>query len=192
MAHMMISNQKGNDVTGHLAGRDVVVTYNTYTASSARSYVAQLYERLRLEGAQSDTSSNDTFIEELQHFFDKPASEVNRTLADKLNASGRQDLISFAEAEKERAMKKIMRFQTSETAQQIFACVLSELRNRFLLHVSPLLAAKASRTDVDAAMHDKVVSPVANSMEPSPLFLDPGMVMALLFYLAGNCHIKWD
>ena len=89
-------------------------------------------------------------------------------------------------------MKKIMRFQTSETAQQIFACVLSDLRNRFLLHVSPLLAANASRAEVDAAMHDKVVAPVAQSMEPSPLSLDPGAVMAMLFYLAGNCHIKWD
>ena len=190
---MTISNQRGNQVGGHLAGRDVHVTYNnSYSTDTAKGFLASLYERLRSEGTQPGISSADTFIEELQHYFDRPASELNRTLADKLSASGRQDLIPFAEAEKERAMKKIMRFQTSETAQQIFAYVLGELRNRFLLHVSPLLAANASRADVDAAMHDKVIGPVAHSMEPSPLFLDPGMVMALLFYLAGNCHIKWD
>lgn len=189
---MTISNQKGNQVSGHLAGRDVLVTNNTYTTETAKGYIALLYDRLRLEGTPSGTTTADTFIEELQHFLDKPASEISRTLADKLNASGRKDLIPFAEAEKERAMKKIMRFQTSETAQQIFACVLSDLRNRFLLYVSPLLAANASRAEVDAAMHDKVVAPVAHSMEPSPLSLDPGTVMAMLFYLAGNCHIKWD
>lgn len=189
---MTISNQKGNQVSGHLAGRDVLVTQNTYTTEATKGYVALLYERLRVEGTQADATSTAAFIEELQHFLDKPASEVSRTLADKLNASGRTNLIPFAEAEKERAVKKIMRFQTSETAQQIFACVLSDLRNRFLLHVSPLLAANASRAEVDAAMHDKVVAPVAHSMEPSPLSLDPGAVMAMLFYLAGNCHIKWD
>lgn len=189
---MTISNQKGNQVSGHLAGRDVLVTHNTFTTETAKGYVALLYDRLRLEATQTGATSVDTFIEELQHFLDKPASEVSRTLAEKLTASNRKDLIPFAEAEKERAMKKIMRFQTSETAQQIFACVLSDLRNRFLLHVSPLLAANASRTEVDAAMHDKVVAPVAQSMEPSPLSLDPGAVMAMLFYLAGNCHIKWD
>jgi len=189
---MTISSQKGNQVSGHLAGRDVLVTNNTYTTEAAKGYVGLLYERLRMEATQSGTRSVDAFIEDLQHFLDKPASDVSRTLAEKLAESDRGDLIPFAEAEKERAMKKIMRFQTSETAQQIFACVLSDLRNRFLLHVSPLLAAKAPRAEVDAAMHDKVVAPVAQSMEPSPLSLDPGAVMAMLFYLAGNCHIKWD
>lgn len=189
---MMISNQKGNQVSGHQAGRDVLVTHNTYTTEATKGYVALLFERLRLEGGPSCSTSADAFIEELQHFLDKPASEVSRTLAEKLTASDRRDLIPLAEAEKERAMKKIMRFQTSETAQQIFACVLSDLRNRFLLHVSPLLAANASRAEVDAAIHDKVIAPVAQSMEPSPLLLDPGTVMAMLFYLAGNCHIKWD
>ncbi len=189
---MTISNQKGNQVSGHLAGRDVLITNNTFNTETAKGYVALLYERLRAEATQTEAASIDTFIEELQHFLDKPASQVNRTLAEKLAATNREDLIQFAEAEKERAMKKIMRFQTSETAQQIFACVLSDLRNRFLLHVSPLIAANASRTEVDAAMHDKVVAPVAQSMEPSPLYLDPGAVMAMLFYLAGNCHIKWD
>ncbi|WP_157781749.1 ABC-three component system protein [Rubrivivax gelatinosus] len=170
----------------------MLVTNNHFSAAASKSYVALLYERLRLEEAQSGAAMVDAFIEDLQHFLDRPASEVNRTLADKLIASSREDLIPFAEAQKERAMKKIMRFQTSETAQQIFSCVLSDLRNRFLLHVSPLLAANASRAEVDAAMHDKVVAPVAQSMEPSPLSLDPGAVMAMLFYLAGNCHIKWD
>jgi hypothetical protein len=189
---MTISSQKGNHVAGHLAGRDNLITNNTFNTVAPKGYVSLLYERLRLEATQTGAASVDTFIEELQHFLDKPASEVSRTLAEKLTASDRKDLIPLAEAEKERAMKKIMRFQTSETAQQIFACVLSELRNRFLAHVSPLLAANASRAEVDAAMHDKVVAPVALSMEPSPLSMDPGAVMAMLFYLAGNCHIKWD
>lgn len=187
-----ISNQTGNHVAGHLGGRDVLVNHNTYVTEMPKGYVALLYDRLRLEATQTGAASVDAFVEELQHFLDRPAAEVSRTLAEKLTASDRQDLIPFAEAGKERAMKKIMRFQTSETAQQIFACVLSDLRNRFLLHVLPLLVANASRAEVDAAMHDKVVAPVAQSMEPSPLSLDPGAVMAMLFYLAGNCHIKWD
>lgn len=189
---MTISNQKGNQVAGNLAGRDNLITNNTFNTVAAKGYVGLLYERLRLEAIQTGATSADTFIEELQHFLDRPASEVSRTLAEKLTSSDRKDLIPLAEAEKERAMKKIMRFQTSETAQQIFACVLSDLRNRFLAHVSPLLAANASRAEVDAVMHDKVVAPVAQSMEPSPLSMDPGAVMAMLFYLAGNCHIKWD
>ena len=189
---MTFRSQKDNIVGGHMAAGDVVVTNNTYNSQAPKGYLSLLYERLRLENEQSPVAGSDTFIEELQHFLDRPASEVNRTLAEKLVASNRGDLISFAEAEKERAMKKIMRFQSSETAQQIFACVLSDLRTRFMLHVSPLLAKKASRADVDAAMHEKVIVPIAMAMEPSPLFLDSGTVLAMLFYLAGNCHIKWD
>jgi hypothetical protein len=101
-------------------------------------------------------------------------------------------LVTTAEEMKERAMKRIMRFQSSHTAQEIFAYVLGELHARFVLHVSPLVATGAARAEIDAAMEARVVTPVAESLEPSPLNLSPALVLAFLFFLAGNCHVKWD
>ena len=85
-----------------------------------------------------------------------------------------------------------MRFQSSPAAQDIFAYVLGELHTKYLMHVRPLVAAGNDRTTVDAAMELHVINPVATSMEPSALGLTPKLILSLLFYLAGNCHVQWD
>ena len=59
---MTISNQKGNLVSGHLAGRDVLVTNNTFNTEAAKGYVALLYERLRLETTQTGSALADSFV----------------------------------------------------------------------------------------------------------------------------------
>lgn len=184
---IMLQNQNGNTVGGSIAGRDV----NNYFNGPAKTYIGQLYDRFRQE-TQQPGQEIDGFFEDLQHFFDKPAKEIERTLADKLNCSNRSDLVDYAEDLKEKAMKKIMRFQSSPSAQEIFAYVLGELRAKYLLHVRPLISSGASRAEVDAAIESNVVQPVAAHMEPSILAIDPNLVLAMYFFLAGNCHIKWD
>lgn len=171
-----------------MAGRDLSIT-NNYVQSTQ---IKLLCERLQREGVADTAATATEFIEDLQHYLDKPASEFGRTLAEKLADSQRAELVAFAQEAKERAMKKIMRFQSLRTAQEIFAYVLGELHTRFVLNVAPLVASKASRADVDAATQEKVISPVVDALGPSPLVLNQGAVLALLFYLAGNCHIKWD
>jgi hypothetical protein len=183
----MSTNQNDNVVGGSIAGRDLTIT-NNYPVSTQ---IKLLCERLQSEGGDAANPASD-FIEELQHYLDRPASEFGRTLVEKLVDSNRAELVEVAQEMKERAMKKIMRFQSSRTAQEIFAYVLGELHTRFLLHVRPLIASQASRAEVDAAMQEKVIAPVADALGPSPLALNPSLVLALLFYLAGNCHIKWD
>ncbi len=185
----MSTSQNDNVVGGSIVGRDMTVN-NNYPAIVS-TQIKLLCERLQLE-EDSNANPATEFIEDLQHYLDRPASEFDRTLAQKLVDSNRAELVELAQEMKERAMKKIMRFQSSRTAQEIFAYVLAELHTRFLLHVSPLIALNASRADVDAAMQERVIAPVVDAVAPSPLSLNPGLVLALVFYLAGNCHIKWD
>jgi len=89
-------------------------------------------------------------------------------------------------------MKKIMKFQSSLAAQEIFAWVLGDIYARFTQHILPLLAISADRQVVDSAVFELVVSPIAAEMEPSELGLNTGQITAMLYCLAGNCHIKWD
>lgn len=185
----MSTSQNDNVVGGSIAGRDLTVNNNFPATVSTQ--IKLLCERLRQEGGLNANPATE-IIEDLQHFLDRPASEFGRTLAQKLVDSNRAELVEVAQEMKERAMKKIMRFQSSTTAQEIFAYVLGELHTRFLLHVNPLIALQASRADVDAAMQEKVIAPVVDALDSSPLALNPSLVLALLFYLAGNCHIKWD
>ncbi len=180
-------NQNDNIIGGSMAGRDLSIT-NNFPHSTQ---IKELCERLTGE-RDSSTATPIEFIEELQHYLDKPASDFSRTLAEKLTDSQRAELVEFAQEAKERAMKKIMRFQSSRTAQEILAYVLGELHTRFVLHVAPLVANHATRAEIDAITQEKVISPVVDALGPSPLVLNQSAVFALLFYLAGNCHITWD
>lgn len=185
---MQLTTLKEVSAGGHVAGRDVNVTNNL---PQPRSQIAVLYERLKAEAGTAPVEETK-FIEDLQHYFNKPATTITRSLEQKLADTGRSDLVGDAEEAKERAMKRIMRFQSSQTAQAIFAYTLGDIRTRFNHHIRPLIAAGASRLTIDSAIYEYVLQPVASSAEPSDLGINPTLSEALFYFLAGNCHIKWD
>lgn len=185
----MFTEQKDNHVHGSMAARDVNNVTNNHIHIK-KTQIGVLYERLKAEAAQHEGLKD--FVEELQHYMGRATTGIERSLSDKLTDSGRVDLIQIAEEFKESAVKKIMRFQSSPAAQDIFAYVLEELHTKYLMHVRPLIVSGADRLAVDSAMETHVINPVAESMEPSALGLTPKLVLALLFYLAGNCHVQWD
>lgn len=181
-------SQNDNVVGGSIAGRDLIQITN----QPGKTQIALLCERLNAEQGSHGAPAT-AFMEELQHFLDRaPVTAISRSLNQKLSDTGRSDVAEFAELMKERAFKKIMRLQSSNTAQEILVHVLGELRVRFLSHVTPLIASNAGRVAIDAAMHDQVVAPVAAALTPTPLMLNPDSVQGLLYFLAGNCHVKWD
>src|SRR5690606_3591979 len=104
----------------------------------------------------------------------------------------REYLVEQAIEAKERAAKRIVRFQTSRTAQEIFAYVLGDIHTKFALHISPLIASGADRERVEAEIESKVIGPITAAMEPSALGLNSSQIFAFLFYLGRNCHIQWD
>lgn len=183
----MLQNQSHNTALGSIVAGD---QHNHYPVSS-KSHIAVLYEQFKAERALGSAEASGV-IEDLQHYLDRPAKQMIRSLAEKLTVSGRVNLIPTAEEAKERAMKRIVRFQSSKSAQEIFAYVLGDLHTRFTLRIAPLIARGSSRESVDEAIYDDVVLPIANLMEPSELGLNSSQVFALLFYLAGNCHVQWD
>lgn len=186
---MHITKQQDVSAGRDFAGRDINNTTNIIQAR--QNQIGILYEKFRAEARNISAAEKD-FIEDLQHYLERPAAQIVRTLREKLVDSGRIDLADSAEVLKERAMKRIVRFQTSQTAQEIFAYTLGELHSRFNHHIRPLIASGASRTAIDAAVYGEVLNPVVNSAEPSELGMNPTMVEAFLYFLAGNCHIRWD
>jgi len=191
----MFTEQNNNHIAGSLAGRDINnPTTNNYTTNqygnAKKTQIGFLYDRLKHEVNQQEGLKE--FVEELQHYMGRAAADIDRSLSEKLTSSGRIDLIQIAEELKEKAAKKIMRFQSSPAAQDIFAYVLGELHTKYLMHVRPLVVSGKDRITVDSAMERHVINPIAESMEPSALDLTPSLILALLFYLAGNCHVQWD
>lgn len=183
---MSTSNQIGN-VAGHdIIGRDKVIN----TTAAKRTPVRQLNERYVAESGEAD--GLEGFVAELQHFWDRATNEDIRQLSQKLSESGRTDMVQTGEELKERATKKILKFQTSRHAQDILAWVLAELYGRFLLDVRPSIQAGVDRVAIDALLSEKVIGATLSDLEDNVLGLSRMDLLGLVYFLTGNCHIRWD
>jgi ABC-3C protein len=169
---------------------DIVAGNKTTTiVYGKKSFIDLLNEKYKAELGEGTISG---FISELQHYMDRATNPDVRGLADKLKDSARSDLIHHSELLKEKAAKKIVRFQTSRAAQEIFVWMLASLYTRFLHHVAPLIQEGSPRDVVDRLMHEKVVEPVLGDLGDNVLSIYPDEMIGLLYFLAGNCHIRWD
>jgi hypothetical protein len=86
----------------------------------------------------------------------------------------------------------VMRLQTSPIAQDIITLVLSKIYTDFLMHVTPAVEAGASREIVDALVSEKVVNPAMSMLGQNDMMLTDADILGLIFFLGGNCHIRWD
>ena len=180
-----MTNQIGNRAGRDFAGRDI-----NYNAPQERTPMMALVEQFKAEVESDQTLS--CLIEKLEHYFLNSTSTDIRDLSEKLSCAGRNDLLKEALARKEAAYKLIMRNQGSRSAQLIFAYVLAELVVNFEQTVRPLVQEGAERAAVDRAILDHVITPTHRALEDNPLLLDKLEIQSFLYFLGGNCYIRWD
>ncbi|MFM0190640.1 hypothetical protein PQR25_33055 [Paraburkholderia nemoris] len=190
----MFTGQSHNDVGGDLVGGDKVDNRKTTViqlaaTGGADEELAALYEKLKADGVGD--ASHGTFSEKLQHYMSATTDGDVRGLEAKLRDSGREEQLYAATDLKERAFKSIMRYQTSRTAQRVFTIVLSELHARFTLTVTPVIQEGADRVAVDHCIH-AILQATKNMLGENVLEFDVMDLFGLLYYLGGNCHIRWD
>jgi len=152
--------------------------------------MVRLVEQYRSEVCQDQNQVS--LIETLEHFFSKETTSDIRGLEEKLSCSGRSDLLDDALRRKEAAYKLIMRNQGSKSAQMIFVYVLSEIVVNFEQAVRPLIQSGANRIEIDKAILDSVITPALIALEENPLMLTKLDIQSLLYFLGGNCHLRWD
>ncbi len=178
---------RDNTALGDIAGRDL---YKTYHAAREPTVMAKLVAQYLAE-TKADQGLL-AWTEKLEHFFTNETSADIRDLEEKLHASGRSELLKVALLRKQSAWKQIMLLQGSKSAQTIYSFLLAEIVVNFEQSVMPLVQAREPRDVVDAAMLDKVITPACKLLESNPLLLDKLDIQSLVYFLAGNCHIRWD
>jgi hypothetical protein len=190
----VFTSQSHNDVGGDLVGGDKVDNTKTtviqlVTNGGAGRELEALYEKLKADGVGDP--SHGQFSAKLQHYMSTTTDGDVRGLEAKLRDSGREDQIWSATDLKERAFKSIMRHQTSRTAQRVYTIVLSELHAAFTLTVTPVIQQGADRVAVDQCIN-AILQGTKNLLGENVLEFDAMDLLALLYYLGGNCHIRWD
>ncbi|MCO4863726.1 hypothetical protein MKD38_18770 [Cupriavidus sp. WGlv3] len=184
----MFTSQSGNTAGGDVVGGNQNKTVNNFYVPP--SPLTRLYERFRISSEEQPYVAQ--ISEQLKHYCSLDTDGDIRQLDEKLTAAKREDLIKKAERLKQSATMLIMRWQTSGVAQDILTFILGHIYSAFLLHVTPAIEAEATRQEVDALINEKVIRPTAEMLGDNDLMLTSADLLALLFYLGGNCHVRWD
>ncbi|WP_232240526.1 ABC-three component system protein [Delftia sp. HK171] len=190
----LFTSQSHNRAEGDIVGgdkydnsRSTVVNFSSI--GSVNTELNFLYDKLRVDG-QGDSSGGE-FSEKLLHYMGAVVDGDVRGLEAKLTDSGRKDLLLEAMKSKEKIFKKILRFQTSKTAQRIFTIVLTDLHAKFTLIVTPVIQEDGGRVAVDGSIN-VVVQSTGSILGENILEFDSMDLIGMLYFLGGNCHIRWD
>ncbi|EPC4026381.1 ABC-three component system protein [Aeromonas salmonicida] len=183
----MSTEQSGNNVSNGsiVAGNQ---TINNYASQGINREIQDLYERLK---RGESTHLNPSFCDDINHYMSLQPDIDVRGLDAKLNESNRSDLLLIAKQMKEKAAKSIMRHQTSRTAQRIFVIILDQIHFDFMMKVTPLIQGDSHRSIVDDKISE-VINNLYSSLGENLLELTAKDLLGLLFFLGGNCHIRWD
>lgn len=179
--------QKYNVVSGDLVGRDKIEIH-THNHPKPESTRQELVSRIQKELEQN--SEIKKIVSKLEHFNTPVEGEIVIGLEAKLK-EGRQDKIyPYAKQAKETFAKKLNSHLFSETAQMILARLLAEIYARFHRHVTPQLNT-LSQEQIADLVQEKVLNPLKSEVEAEVLELYADEIDGMLYFLTGNCHIKW-
>lgn len=182
----MSVEQSGNEVkNGSIVGGDQIV--HQHAPRGTNKEIQVLYERLK----RGDSVDSHDICDELNHYMSLQPDIDVRGLDAKLQSSNRTDLLPIAKLLKEKAAKSIMRRQTSRTAQRIFIIILDQIHFDFIMKVTPLIQEDEERVVVDEKIRE-IIDELYSSLGENLLELTAKDLLGLLFFLGGNCHIRWD
>lgn len=187
----MYTKQSNNNATGDIAGRDIYknITNHNYQSTQPLDELVLLYEKLKQDGIGDP--SNNQFSLKLQHYMATPTDGDVRGLEEKLKDSARLDMLNLAISQKELTTKLIMKYQSSRTAQRVFTIILDELHTEHILTVVPVIQNDGDRTAVDHSTK-LVLEKVRGLLGENLLELTVKDLLGFIYFLAGNCHIRWD
>lgn len=184
------NSQIANVVQGDQAGRDIVTNVNHYTYDPSRpTQMSRLIDKFKAEHATN--SQYQQTIDKLEHFGTVVAEEQVIGLEQKLTAGGRTSFLEFAQRTKELFTKKLAKHQFSESAQRIHALLLAEVYSRFHNHVYPRIVAGGAEAEINLLVQSQIIDPVQAMLEENVLHLYADEINGMLYFLTGNCHIKW-
>lgn len=180
--------QSGNRVgTGSIVGGDQK-NYVTNIVRSSNRTLERLYQKLSQEDR---IIGEQDFCDKLKHYLATDTNPDIRDLETKLTESDRAELIYFATDLKEKAFKAIMKCQSSKTAQEIYALILDKIHTDFMLKITPLIQCDEDRVLVDDKI-SLVLENISEMLGDNLLDLSEKDLLGLLYFLGGNCHVRWD
>ena len=179
----LTNSSVGGDVIG--GDKNLYSFYN----DSRSTYLQNLYDKFQLEKAQNQELVE--FCEEL-NYLSSILNEDVIGLEAKLKAGNREKLIHYATDVKEKFHKKLMRTsQYSLVAQDVNVYLLTKVRRGFMMEVYSLICNNEPEDKINIFITERIINPVKADLGINLFKYDEDDIMGMIFFLTGNCHIKW-
>lgn len=176
-------------VGGKFTGRDDnSVTINSTSERSA--YLQSLYDKFQ---AEKDTNPDlKELCEELDYFNSKLDGDMVG-LDDKLIAGNREKIIFYAKTLKEKFHKKLITTsQYSYVAQDINVYLLAKVKRGFMMEIYTLICNNESEEKINYLITERIINPVKIELGINLFKYDEEDIMGMIFFLTGNCHLRWN
>ena len=164
---------------------------STYVFTGPVSQITHLSIEYEKEMMRCTNGISD-FLPELKHYMSAISSEQVLGLEEKLLIADRGKQIEDASRQKETFAKHLHKHATSKSAQRIFLYLLGELLYRFRTYVKPKIDDGIPKQAIDRAVFEDVVMPAMQGLERNVLNLYHEEIWGMIYYLTGNCHIRWS
>jgi hypothetical protein len=183
--------QSNNSVAGDQAGRDINKPTSNLTFTQSKINISYMSSLLNKFQAELDGNVQLNAIIEDLNYYRCPYKDDVVGLEKKLRDGNREDFIDFALRTKERFHKKLVKYQLYESAQRINVHLLSMVVSYFENHIKPRILNGHSSLEVGSLIQEFIVNPLLNELEENHLGFTAEDINGMLYFLTGNCHIKW-
>jgi hypothetical protein len=181
--------QKGVSAGGDVAGGDIDKSvHHHYPGGKSIASMLKLSESYKNE-RKNDAVFNK-ILDDLEHYQTQIPGETLVGLEGKLEAAQLNWLVTDATRLKQMFAKKLSQNLFSESAQKIFCVLLAEVLTRFTYKIKPVLDTISQRDLCDKVLGE-VIEPVNEMLGENVLELHSEHISGMIYYLTGNCHIKW-
>lgn len=177
-----------SDIDGDVAGGNIDKSKHLHYSGSKGSYMKVLLEKFKEE--QKQNLQLKTFIDDLDYYYNKKQDDIVG-LEEKLSAGNRKELTQFAVDFKDRFHRKLFQYQFSEAAQTILLHLLAEVQSRFINEIYPLICKNEDPEIVNSTITERLIEPIKDQLDENLLGITVQHINGMLYFLTGNCHIKW-
>lgn len=183
---------KNTNIGGNFTGGDDLSdrSLQINTTHERSAYLEDLYKRFQ---AEKETNPELlAFCSELDYFNSQIGNESIAGLDSKLIAGNRQKILDYAKQVKEKFHKKLLQTtQFSSVGQDINVYILSKVHRSFMMEIYTLICDGESEERINVLITERIINPVKAELGLNLFKYDENDIMGMIFFLTGNCHIKW-
>jgi hypothetical protein len=113
-------------------------------------------------------------------------------LEKKLQNGSFNENVELAETLKEMFYRKVEHFRFSKSAQKIFLYVMANVMSLFHTKIYQLICNDTAHDIIMSKIQDEIVDVLSQKLGENILEIYNDCILGMLYYLTGNCHIKWS